>query len=122
MNVDEEAKLFYLKEKLDDVKRKQKYVALVLLILPFFVFLMWDVVTETFDLGLFFIAVIAGGTFSTIVSSYYGERTRRITRQIERMGFRTACVNCKKEIPQEDFKFCPYCGTGLARSTQTSPP
>jgi hypothetical protein len=122
MNVDEEARLFYLKEKLDDVKRKQKYVALVLLILPFFVFFIWDVVTETFDVGMFFILVIAGGTFSTIVSRYYGERAGRITLQIERMGFRTECPNCKKEIPQEDFEFCPYCGTALTRSTQTPLP
>jgi len=122
MNVDGEAKLSYLKEKLDNLQRKQKYVALVLLILPFFVFLIWDVVAETFDLGMLFIALIAGGTFSTIVSRYYGERAGRLARQIERMGFRTECLNCKKEIPQGDFKFCPYCGTALTHSAQAPPP
>jgi hypothetical protein len=122
MNADEEAKLSYLKEKLDNIQRKQKYVALVLLILPFFVFLIWDVVTETFDLGMLFIAVIAGGTFSTIVSRYFGERAERLARQIERMGFRTKCLNCNKEIPRGDFKFCPYCGTALTQSAQAPPP
>jgi rRNA maturation endonuclease Nob1 len=33
--------------------------------------------------------------------------------QIEQLGIAKKCKSCKEEMPQGNFKFCPYCGSSI---------
>lgn len=84
----EEAKLFLLKEKLDDVKRDKIYT-MILLYSIVFSFLIY--ITNLYNLWAnpilsFTIWGLIGGTIYAVLDTYFGNKKEEIIKQIEQMA------------------------------------
>ena len=111
----EQANIFYFEQKIRDSKNNAKagYLIFVLglvLISISFVFVLWGDAPNFTGIiigGLFCIIGLVAGFYENHESSKYAEELRKIAT------VKPACPNCKRELPQGTFDFCPYCGNCL---------
>lgn len=53
-------------------------------------------------------------SLGAVASNRLNERKKKLIRQLDNLGTKIpACRRCGKQIPQDKFAFCPFCGTEL---------
>jgi len=116
----EQAKLIYLKERIEDARGSINIglmlliIGIVLAIIGFELRGVIQDVEWAFGwvlLGTIGIILAGTGFFATI---YYGHQYDKLLDSLKIMAtpFLT-CPKCGKEIPQGNYVFCPFCGASL---------
>jgi ribosomal protein S27AE len=101
--------LTYLQEKLKSVKRNERGADVVVILGVILAALgfaagstLWGVI------GI--ITAAAGVFYSVTFSSYYN----RLMKELEKMATpNSKCPKCGKELPNGNYRFCPFCGASL---------
>jgi len=102
-----EAKLFYLKEKLEEIKKEKRNYTILMVILFLIIPPIW---LETFQpSGLNFIIqafswIVIFTIAGVVISTYYDDQKKQIMEEIKQMGELTV-----EEEGEQEF-FCRYCG------------
>ena len=116
----EQAKLIYLKERIEDARESKNIgfmLAIIGIVLAIIGFELRGVIEDVgWDFGWVLIGIIgiflAGiGFFASI---YYEDQYHKLLDSLKIMAttFLT-CPKCGKEIPQGNYVFCPFCGASL---------
>jgi len=135
----EAAKLVYLQEKLNGIRRTKRTTIVTTYIASFFLAFLWNFYLEfDFTIGLV-IWIIVGTGIGITIDKYYEVKKARIMQQIKQLSFKTIvgaekpappasssqepivlaiCPQCKNRIPSKS-KFCPECGTDLRPNKTT---
>ena len=111
----EEARLAYLREEIRKTKRNERFgkittglgiIALILGILG---------IANEHSLGI--PSMILGAILSAIGTTFIQHslyQYKELTIQLEKVALTTiTCPKCGKEIPKQNFMFCPFCGASL---------
>ena len=113
----EEAKLVYLKEKLDEAKKNERsgsWSFIIGLVVAAFGYAILELQPSWLALVLIMCGV--GLVVIGIIDSFYlGLRQKiKLMEQLERMAIKTPiCPKCGKVMPKGNFEFCPFCGTRI---------
>ena len=113
-----EPKFSSLVEQLDKLKRKNWLARIVL----FFTVVLSSLLLEWlghFGYWGFIIFNVAVGVPSTyIVDRKFDDEKEKLIKEAEQSASKRECSECGKEVHDDEFKFCPFCGTSLPNKKQ----
>jgi len=107
----EEAKLVYVQERLDKVKRRMKYAWLFSLLgagLVIFSYVFEPFLSNARTLEIIGVLIVCIGV---IVSVFYGTpQKNKLMKQLETKASLNSCKKCGKPLPKGKSLTCPSCG------------
>jgi len=107
----EQAKLIYLQERIKEAKREEKWGMIAFVSGVAFAIIGFELGVRGTLIGILGILLAGIGSFWAI---YFAYQYSKLLDQLKKMAttFPT-CPKCGKEIPQENYAFCPFCGAPL---------
>jgi hypothetical protein len=114
----EQAKLTYIRERLKEARSRERSGAISLFIGAILV-----------GMGFAFypmsgtILIIIGGVILSIIGGvetfYYTYQRMKLMEQLKKIAMKITCPKCGKELLDENFMFCPFCGASLERKPES---
>ena len=105
--------MFLLQRRLDEIKKRKRNITILSLVIVALLGVVSQLYGLDFVTGMF-LAIGIGFFVGVPLNGYYGKQESAILWEIQRMAtYNPKCFNCGKEIPQGNFKLCPFCGKSL---------
>lgn len=117
VELSEEAKLAYLKEKINEARRKERTSTIIMFVGVIIAVLFYSEYPFHSNLPLTIMGIVLV-IMGIVESTYYELQKNNSMKQLEKMAFKTpACPKCGKAIPKGNFAFCPFCGASLSQKS-----
>jgi len=115
LNLSEAARIALLQEMMRDAKRNERgglLACLVGVVVSVAGFSTIPLARNSLELGVVGLVIAAVGF---AVYLHYARLYSRFVGQLAKIAFKSAapCPQCGKELPEDEFGFCPYCGSSL---------
>jgi len=105
----EEARVAYLRERIDEAKRSERNWGIMATIV-----LIFAIGSYFLEVGLELVIVQVIVFVVAVVMELLSTRNRiRLMEELRKMALVEPCPKCGKQIPEGNFAFCPFCGANL---------
>ena len=110
----EQAKLFLLQRKLEDIRKTRRNITISVIVLAVLLGVGGNL--YGLDFGTVMILSLGLMVLGLFWSSMYSKQENAILGEIQRMArVMPKCSSCGKQIPEGNFDFCPFCGKSLEK-------